>query len=144
MEAPTQAKSSPWLLIVGAVVVALVLFFVFSDGWGDDTSDNGPFGVIVAPTNGLSIVEIKAEGGKFLPNEITVKRPDPVMIMFTAVDDKYDIGFEDPKIGFDVIAEVGAVQRFGFETSDKTPGFYTFHCIEFCPKGEMTGTLKIE
>lgn len=144
MEAPTQAKSSPWLLITGAVVVVLVLLFVFSGEWSGGPSDNEPFGVTVVPTNGLSIVEIKAEGGRFSPNEITVKRPDPIMIVFTAVDDKYDIGFENPKIGFDMIAEVGAVQRFGFETNDKAPGFYAFHCIQFCPKGEMAGMLKIE
>lgn len=92
----------------------------------------------------IKIFKLKAENGKFSPSEFLIKRGPTLAIEFTAVDAKYDLGFEDPKIGFDVILEPGKTQKFGFETSDKTPGSYGFKCIQFCPKGPMEGFVKIE
>lgn len=91
-----------------------------------------------------TLLKVKAEKGQFTPKELRVKKGQTVEIEFTAADDKYDIGFVDPKIGFDMIVEKGGTQSFGFETEDKPAGAYKFTCFEFCPRGAMDGVLIIE
>lgn len=87
--------------------------------------------------------KISAEAGRFAPSAISARRGDLVIIEFTAVDGTYDIGFEDPAIGFDIEAAPGKTKVFGFRTADRAPGDYVFRCFDSCPRGPMTGTLTI-
>jgi len=96
------------------------------------------------PPQPRSAVNIKAESGKFVPDSFTAQKGKVLTINLTAVDNTYDFGFEDPKLGFDVIVKKGETKSFGFDTSDKKPGDYKFHCIQYCPKTGMEGVLTIQ
>jgi len=96
------------------------------------------------PSLSLLNITIKAENGKFIPDQFTVQKGQRLIINFTAVDNSYDFGFEDPKLGFDVIAQKGETKSFGFDTSDKKPGNYKFHCLQYCPKTKMEGIMTIK
>lgn len=92
---------------------------------------------------GEAALKVRAEAGRFVPEKVTARRGELVIIEFTAVDNAYDIGFEDPRIGFNIKAAPGETKVFGFETKDRAPGNYTFRCFDFCSGGPMTGTLTI-
>ena len=135
---------------VNWVMVAVIVLAIIIGGWyllwqNPVTPESGNSGE--SGTNeslGRAVLKIEAEDGQFTPAEVSVKRGQTVVIEFTAVDAKYDFGFEDPKIGFDVITEPGETKVFGFESGEHPVGTYAFKCFLFCPNGAMEGVLKIE
>lgn len=92
----------------------------------------------------IRLYEIKAEGGKFVPNELVIPHGGMVQIQFTAVDADYDISFTPP-IGAYVKAKKGEFTTFGFNASENNVGEYTFVCKDLCPKsGGMVGKLILK
>lgn len=132
-----NGKGMGWV-VVAAIIVLGGWYFLSSEADPNVDQTGSPGGV-----PGVVVLKVRAEAGRFTPSEVSVNRGDEVIIEFTAVDDKYDFSFVDPKIGFDVITEPGMTQVFGFETVEREPGRYPFKCFEFCPRGEMGGILEI-
>ncbi|MCL4399656.1 cupredoxin domain-containing protein [Patescibacteria group bacterium] len=154
MEEQKNNSSIKWLAL-GIVIVVLVVVWIFNankKGSVPVTSSNNATSTSTADVaaaataqSHFSAVDIRAEGGKFVPDKFSVPVGKILMINFTSVDETYDFGFADPKLGFDVIAKKGETQSFGFDTTGKTPGDYVFHCIMKCPAGgTMEGTMTIQ
>ncbi len=142
MEEGQEKSRVNWPIVIIVIFVIAAGVWYVSSREPETAPGSSPAASSKAPD--IKTFKLRAENGRFSPSEFSVKRGPTLVIEFTAIDAKYDFGFEDPKIGFNVILEPGMTQRFGFETSDKTPGLYKFRCIQFCPKGEMTGVLQIE
>ncbi|MFZ4648217.1 MAG: cupredoxin domain-containing protein [Patescibacteria group bacterium] len=68
--------------------------------------------------------EIRAEGGKFTPNEIIARKNDIVHISFTAVDKAYDIVF--PSYGMSQQAKQG--QKKNLEFQALSSGSFSYYC----------------
>ena len=158
MEEQKNNTSTKWI-ILGIIIIILIGVWVFNTTLkNNQTSSNNQLSKNIISNNTSSvkiatstiqshfaIVNLRAENGQFIPKTFTVSMGKVVMINFTAIDNTYDFGFADPKIGFDVIVKKGETQSFGFDTADKKPGEYIFHCIQYCPKnGTMEGPMTIK
>lgn len=151
MENGQKTPGANWAMAIALVVVVVVAaWYLFLQNPAEPENGNVSVSADLGDNAGKSdslgkvIFKLKAEKGKFQPSEFSVKQGYSLIIEFTAVDAKYDFGFEDPKIGFDVITEPGKTNTFGFNTLHNPVGDYVFKCIQFCPKGAMQGVLHIE
>ncbi len=153
MEKQKGSAAVKWIAL-GVIVVVLIGIWIFesvkkSQNPNNPSNASSTSTVDVVATavaqDHFGVVNIRAENGKFIPDTFTVAAGKVLMINFTAVDGTYDFGFADPKIGFDVVVKKGETQAFGFDTTGKTAGDYTFHCIQYCPKsGTMQGTMVLQ
>lgn len=90
------------------------------------------------------VYTLKAEAGKFSPEELIIEKGKRVQIEFTAVDADYDISVAPP-IGANITAKMGKTVVFGFDAETNKEGVYTFTCKELCPEGrEMVGVMVIK
>lgn len=152
----SSSKGGIVSILVVVVVIALGIWYFSSENNTAPTQTNNQNSSEVGTSSNenaaaapvqFSTLDIKAQGGKFVPDTLTVQKGNPVMINFTAVDGTYDIAFQDAKIGFDVIAKKGETQVFGFDTKDKDTGSYKFSCVRECGSASsstMVGTLTIQ
>jgi hypothetical protein len=153
MEKQKGNASVKWIAL-GVIVVVLIGIWIFNGtkkaqnpNYTSNASSTSTADVVAAAVaqDHFSVVNIRAENGKFIPDTFTVAAGKVLMINFTGVDGTYDLGFANPKIGFDVVVKKGETQAFGFDTTGKTAGDYVFHCIQYCPKsGTMQGTMTLQ
>jgi len=86
-------------------------------------------------------IHITAKKFDFTPDTITLKKGEPVVLVFSSEDRKH--GFNLRAFGIRVDVNPGATARIPF-TPDKT-GKFTFSCDVFCGEGheDMTGTIVV-
>jgi len=87
------------------------------------------------------VIHLTAKKFEYSPNEITVKKPRPVVIEIVSLDRKHGFTIPDLKVRSDVKPGAENVVRF---TPDKA-GTFNFHCDLFCGSGHegMAGTLVV-
>ena len=86
-------------------------------------------------------IHITAKKFDFTPDTITLKKGEPVVLVFTSQDRKH--GFNLRAFGIRVDVNPGETARIPF-TPNKT-GKFTFSCDVFCGEGheDMTGTMVV-
>ena len=87
------------------------------------------------------VIHLTAKKFDYSPNEITVKKGEPVVIEIVSLDRKH--GFTIPDFGVRSDVKPGAKNVVRF-TPDKA-GTFNFHCDLFCGSGHegMTGTIVV-
>ena len=88
------------------------------------------------------VIHLTAKKFEYSPNEITVKKGQPVVIEIVSLDRKHGFTIPELKIRSDVKPGTKNVVRF---TPDKA-GTFNFHCDLFCGSGHegMAGTIVVE
>ena len=88
------------------------------------------------------VIPVVARKFVFIPNEITVRQGESVVLEFTAPE--VAMGFFAPELGLRALLVPGEVARVPF-TVDK-PGRYDFLCDVFCGDGHegMNGHLVVQ
>ena len=86
-------------------------------------------------------IHITAKKFDFTPDTITLKKGEPVVLVFSSQDRKH--GFNLRAFGIRADVNPGGTAQIRF-TPDKT-GKFTFSCDVFCGEGheDMTGTLIV-
>lgn len=86
-------------------------------------------------------IHLTAKKFDFTPDTITLKKGEPVVLVFTSQDRKH--GFNLRAFGIRVDVNPGETARIPF-TPNKT-GKFTFSCDVFCGEGheDMTGTMVV-
>jgi cytochrome c oxidase subunit II len=86
-------------------------------------------------------IHLTAKKFDFTPDTITLKKGEPVVLVFSSQDRKH--GFNLRAFGIRADVNPGATARIPF-TPDKT-GKFTFSCDVFCGEGheDMTGTIVV-
>ncbi|HEY6119900.1 MAG TPA: cupredoxin domain-containing protein, partial [Pyrinomonadaceae bacterium] len=86
-------------------------------------------------------IHITAKKFEFTPDTITLKKGEPVVLVFSSQDRKH--GFNLRAFGIRADVNPGGTARIQF-TPDKT-GKFTFSCDVFCGEGheDMTGTMVV-
>jgi cytochrome c oxidase subunit 2 len=87
------------------------------------------------------VIHLTAKKFEYGPNEITVKKGQPVVIEIVSLDRKH--GFTIPELNVRTDVKPGAQNVVRF-TPEKA-GTFNFHCDLFCGSGHegMTGTLVV-
>jgi cytochrome c oxidase subunit 2 len=87
------------------------------------------------------VIHLTAKKFEYSPNEITVKKGQPVVIEIVSLDRKHGFTIPDLKVRSDVKPGAENVVRF---TPDRA-GTFNFHCDLFCGSGHegMAGTLVV-
>jgi cytochrome c oxidase subunit 2 len=88
------------------------------------------------------VIKISAKRFSFTPNEITLKRGEPVVLELTTEDVTH--GFYMKKLGIDEVIEPGKTTRINL--TPQTPGRYLTICDHFCGSGHgnMNMTIVVE
>jgi cytochrome c oxidase subunit 2 len=88
------------------------------------------------------IIKITAKRFSFTPNEITLKKDEPVILELTTEDVTH--GFYMKKLGIDEVIEPGKTTRINLTPRD--PGRYLTICDHFCGSGHgnMNMTIVVE
>ena len=86
-------------------------------------------------------IHITAKKFEFTPDTVTLKKGEPVVLMFSSQDRKH--GFNLRAFGIRADVNPGGTAQIRF-TPDKT-GKFTFSCDVFCGEGheDMTGTIVV-
>jgi cytochrome c oxidase subunit 2 len=86
-------------------------------------------------------IEVTAKRFEFIPNEITLKRSEPVVLVLRSADVTHGIRFKE--LGIETKVNKGQTSELAF-TPDKT-GTFVGHCAVFCGSGHghMTLTLHV-
>jgi cytochrome c oxidase subunit 2 len=87
------------------------------------------------------VIHLTAKKFDYSPNQITVKKGQPVVIEIVSLDRKHGFTIPDLKVRSDVKPGAENVVRF---TPDHA-GTFNFHCDLFCGSGHegMAGTLVV-
>jgi cytochrome c oxidase subunit II len=87
------------------------------------------------------VIHLTAKKFEYSPNQITVKKGQPVLIEIVSLDRKHGFTIPDLKVRSDVKPAAENVVRF---TPDRA-GTFNFHCDLFCGSGHegMAGTLVV-
>jgi cytochrome c oxidase subunit 2 len=87
------------------------------------------------------VIHLTAKKFEYSPNEITVKKGQPVVIEIVSLDRKHGFMIPELKVRSDVKPGAQNIVRF---TPDKT-GTFNFHCDLFCGSGHegMAGTIVV-
>ena len=87
------------------------------------------------------VIHLTAKKFDYSPNQITVKKGQPVVIQIVSLDRKHGFTIPDLKVRSDVRPGGENVVRF---TPDRA-GTFNFHCDLFCGSGHegMAGTLVV-
>ena len=87
------------------------------------------------------VIHLTAKKFDYSPNEITVKKGQPVVIEIVSLDRKHGFMIPELKVRSDVKPGAQNIVRF---TPDKT-GTFNFHCDLFCGSGHegMAGTIVV-
>ncbi len=87
------------------------------------------------------VIKITAKAFEYTPNEITLKKGEPVVLELTSQDLFH--GFDIPDLGLRADLPPGKTARVQL-TPDKT-GTFPFHCDNFCGIGHenMTGVINV-
>ncbi len=114
-------------LWIGVVVLSLVLV-------GSTASH-----VTAEPTE--RVIKITAKAFEYIPNEITLKKGEPVVLELTSQDLFH--GFNITDLGLRADLPPGKTARVQL-IPDKT-GTFPFHCDNFCGTGHenMTGVINV-
>ncbi|MGE5616479.1 MAG: cupredoxin domain-containing protein [Bacillota bacterium] len=98
-------------------------------------------GVRVAAQAGPRVIPVVARKFVFIPNEIKLKKGEPVTLEFTSPEVVMGFNLPDFKVRTDIIPGQTAHVTF---TPDKA-GTFTFLCDVFCGDGHegMNGTLVV-
>ena len=114
------------LQVLGATVVVALIFGVRARSGAAATEQ---------------VIHLTAKKFEYSPNEITVKKGQPVVIEIVSLDRKHGFTIPDLKVRSDVKPGGKNIVRF---TPDKT-GTFNFHCDLFCGSGHegMAGTLVV-
>ncbi len=88
------------------------------------------------------VIQITAKRFVYSPNDITVKKGQPVVLEFTSLDRLH--GFSCPDLGIRSDIPPGKVTRLRFVP--QKVGTFPFHCDNFCGSGHegMTGTITVK
>ena len=95
-----------------------------------------------AQAGGARVIPVVARKFVFIPNEITVRQGESVVLEFTAPE--VAMGFFAPELGLRALIVPGEVSRVPF-TADKA-GRFDFLCDVFCGDGHegMSGHLVVQ
>ncbi len=87
------------------------------------------------------VIKITAKAFEYIPNEITLKKGEPVVLELTSLDLFH--GFNITEMGLRADLPPGKTARVQL-TPDKT-GTFAFHCDNFCGTGHenMTGVINV-
>ena len=87
------------------------------------------------------MIKITAKAFEYIPNEIALKKGEPVVLELTSQDLFH--GFSITDLGLRADLPPGKTARVQF-TPDKT-GTFPFHCDNFCGTGHenMTGVINV-
>lgn len=93
-------------------------------------------------TSQIPVIKIEAKRFVYSPNEITLKKGQPVVLEFNAID--FVHGFKIPDLNLRADLPPGKVTRLPL-TPDKV-GVYDFLCDNFCGGGheEMSGRIVVQ
>jgi cytochrome c oxidase subunit 2 len=88
------------------------------------------------------VIDITAKRFTFTPNEITLKKGEPVILELTTADVTH--GFYMKKLGIDEIIEPGKPTQVNL--TPQNPGRYVAICDHFCGSGHgnMNMTIVVE
>jgi cytochrome c oxidase subunit II len=93
------------------------------------------------PRNAERVIKVVAQRFRYSPNEIVLKKGQPAVIEFTALD--FQHGFKIPDLSIRADLPPGKVTRIQL-TPDRV-GVYDFLCDNFCGGGheEMNGRIIV-
>lgn len=118
-------KTQIALLILGFVLTGLAVYTVATG----------------ATPTAEKVIHLTAKKFRFTPEEITLKKGEPVAIEITSEDVRHGFSLPDFKVRASLKPGETSVVRF---TPDKT-GQFTFTCDVFCGAGheDMSGTIRV-
>ena len=95
-----------------------------------------------AADSGARVIKITAHKFDYAPNEIRLKKDEPVILEFTSTD--VDHGFNIPDFGLRADALPGETTRLSF--TPQKAGTFEFHCDNFCglDHESMSGVILVE
>lgn len=101
----------------------------------------GCAGALVSDKPAERVVRIHTKKFAFVPNEITLKKGEPVILEFVAED--VDMGFKSTDLKLQVDIFPGKVARLAF--TPQKAGRFEFFCNVFCGDGheDMDGTITV-
>ncbi len=119
-------KSGRSRLLICGVVTALILISL---------------GGYLLAAESEQVIKITAKMFEYSPNQITVRKGEPVVLEFTSLDRLH--GFNCPGLGIRTDIVPGKVNRLRFVPGKV--GTFPFHCDNFCGSGHegMTGTITV-
>jgi cytochrome c oxidase subunit II len=94
----------------------------------------------IPPASAPRVIEISAKRFQFTPNQITLKRGEPVTLRVTAED--RDHGFLQEDLGIDLDLEPGKVSEVTI--TPQTAGKFVAICDDFCGSGHGNMKMTIE
>jgi cytochrome c oxidase subunit 2 len=99
-------------------------------------------GIQAAAQASPRVIKITAKRFSFTPNEITLKKGEPVVLELTTEDVTH--GFYMKKLGIDEVIEPGKTTRVNL--TPQNPGRYLTICDHFCGSGHgnMNMTIVVE
>ena len=89
--------------------------------------------------NGPRVIEIKAKKFEFTPNEITLKKGEPVILRLSTEDRKHGFFLRPLKIDADIVPG----QPTDVALTPDTAGDYTIICDHYCGTGHGNMKLKM-
>lgn len=92
--------------------------------------------------NQEQVIKIVARRFAYTPNEIVVKKAQPVVLEFTSID--FVHGFKIPDLNIRADLPPGKVTRI--RLTPENPGVYDFLCDNFCGAGheQMSGRIFVK
>jgi cytochrome c oxidase subunit II len=88
---------------------------------------------------GPRVIEIKAKQFEFLPNEITLKKGEPVVLRLSSLDRKHGFFVRALKIDADIVPG----QTTDVAVTPSAAGEYTIICDHFCGAGHDNMKMKM-
>jgi len=118
------------------LLIALAIIAIFAVGVSSSTADNN------APVAGQErVIKIVAQRFMYTPNEITLKKGEPVTLEFRSLD--FIHGFKVPDLG--IRADLPPARNTLVHLTPKKTGRFPFLCDNFCGSGheDMSGVIIV-
>jgi cytochrome c oxidase subunit 2 len=118
------------------LLIALAIIAIFAVGVSSSTADNN------APGAGQErVIKIVAQRFMYTPNEITLKKGEPVTLEFRSLD--FIHGFKVPDLG--IRADLPPARNTLVHLTPEKTGRFPFLCDNFCGSGheDMSGVIIV-
>ena len=125
--------------LIGALIFAAAGVITVANWAGKMGFDSTVLRPVAAADQGPQIIEIKAKKYEFSPNEITLKKGQPVILRLTTEDRTHGFLLKPLKIDTDIVS--GKATEVA--VTPTATGNYTVICDHYCGTGHGNMKMKV-